>query len=119
MEVYLKRFPQGEGRWQVSVGGGTWPRFSKRGDKIYYARGEALMEVDLAAGPEPRLGAPREIFTRKPLGWPLIFGWPPGFDVSVGFMPSSFGGVVVESEGNARDLGGIVVEENWTKEFAK
>ena len=115
MEVYLKRFPQGEGRWQVSVGGGTWPRFSKRGDKIYYARGEALMEVDLAAGPEPRLGAPREIFTRKPLGWPLIFGWPPGFDVSAD--GSRF--VVVESEGNARDLGGIVVEENWTKEFAK
>jgi len=110
-EVYLKRFPQGEGRWQVSVGGGMWPKFSKRGEKIYYVRGEAVMEVDLALGPEPHLGKPRELFTRKPLGWPLIFGWPPGFDVSAD--GSKF--VIVEPSGDSRDLGGIIIEENWIK----
>ncbi len=31
-EVFLKRFPAGEGHWQVSTGGGAWPRFSRRGD---------------------------------------------------------------------------------------
>jgi Tol biopolymer transport system component len=112
-EIYLKRFPQGEGRWQVTVGGGTWPRWNRRGDKIYYARGDAIMEVDVASGPEPRLGAPREVFTRKQLGWPLIFGWPPGFDVS----PDEKRFVVVESQGAAKELGGIMIEENWTKEF--
>ena len=73
------------------------------------------MEVDVAAGPEPRLGAPRELFTRKPLGWPLIFGWAPGFDVSAD--ETRF--VIVESQGSASRLGGIVIEENWTKAFAK
>jgi hypothetical protein len=114
-EVYLKRFPQGEGRWQVSVGGGWWPRFSKRGDTIYYARGDTIMQVDLASGAEPRLGTPREVFTRKPLGWPLIFGWSPGFDVSSD--GSRF--VVVESMSASSNLTGIVVEENWTREFSK
>jgi eukaryotic-like serine/threonine-protein kinase len=114
-EIYLKRFPQGEGRWQVTVGGGNWARFSPRGDRIYYVKGDAIMEVDVALGPEPRLGTPREIFKRKPLGWPLIFGWPPGFDVS----PDGNRFVVVEAQDVAKASGGIVVEENWTKEFAK
>ena len=114
-EIYLKRFPQGEGRWQVSVGGGMWPRFSKRGDKIYYVKGDTIMEVELGTGPEPRLGTPRELFTRKPLGFPIIFGWPPGYDVSAD--GNRF--VVVQSEGDGHDLTGIVVLENWTKEFAK
>ena len=114
-EVYLKRFPAGEGRWQVSTGGGMWPRFSHRGDKLYYANGDTIMEVDIAPGPEPKLGAPREVFTRKPLGWPLIFGWAPGYDVSAD--GSRF--VIVEAQGAANNRGGIVIEENWTKEFAK
>jgi dipeptidyl aminopeptidase/acylaminoacyl peptidase len=112
-EVYLKRFPAGEGRWQVSTGGGYWPRFSKHGDKLYYAIGESIMEVDIALGPEPKLGAPRELFARKPLGWGLVFGWPPGFDVS----PQGDRFVIVEPQGSPRDLGGIVVEENWSREF--
>jgi Tol biopolymer transport system component len=114
-EIYLKRFPQGEGRWQVTVGGGSWPKWNKRGDKVYYARGDSVMEVDVTYGSEPRLGTPREVFTRKPLGWPLIRGWPPGFDVS----PDEKRFVVVESQEAAKDLGGILIEENWTKEFAK
>jgi serine/threonine-protein kinase len=114
-EIYLKRFPQGEGRWQVTVGGGTWPKWNRRGDRIYYARGDAVMEVDVSSGPEPRLGTPREVFARKPLGWPLIFGWPPGFEVA----PDEKRFVVVESQGAAKELGGIMIEENWTREFAK
>ena len=110
-EVYLKRFPAGEGRWQVSTGGGFWPRFSRRGDKLYYASGDSIMELDVALGAEPKLGAPHELFKRKPLGWGLIFGWPPGFDVS----PDGRRFVIVEPQGNPRDLGGIVVEENWDK----
>ena len=92
-----------------------WPRFSHRGDKLYYANGDTIMEVDIATGPEPKLGAPREVFTRKPLGWPLIFGWAPGYDVSAD--GSRF--VVVEPQGVSKNLGGIVIEENWAKEFAK
>jgi Tol biopolymer transport system component len=114
-EVYLKRFPGGEGRWQVSTSGGDWPRFNRRGDKLYYVVGESIMEVDFTPGPEPKLGAPRQLFARKPLGWGLIFGWPPGFDIS----PDGSRFVIVEPQGDQRDPGGIVVEENWAKAFAK
>jgi hypothetical protein len=61
-----------------------------------------------------RLGAPRIVLARKPLGWPLMFGWPPGFDVSAG--GDRF--VVAQPVGAEQDLGGIVVLENWLGEFA-
>jgi Tol biopolymer transport system component len=114
-EVYLKRFPGGEGKWQVSIGGGFWPRWSRKGDRLYYVHGDAVMEVEVGLGPEPRLGTPRQLFMRKALGWPLIFGWPPGFDVSAD--GSRF--VVVQALNEKQDLGGIVVVENWFEEFLR
>jgi hypothetical protein len=72
------------------------------------------MEVDVALGPEPRLGKPRALFTRKPLGWPLIFTWPPGFDVSA--QGDKF--VIVQALNDKQGESGIVVLENWTGEFA-
>ncbi len=114
-EVYIKRFPGADGKWQVSVGGGTWPRWTRRGNRIYYIHQETVMEVDATLGPEPKLGAPRAVFTRKPLGWPLIFGWPPGFDVS----PQEDRFVIAQSLNDKQDLSGIVVLENWSREFKR
>ena len=42
-EVMLRRYPQAEGQWQVSVSGGNLPLWSPTGDKLYF-RG-------LSAGP--------------------------------------------------------------------
>ena len=111
-DVYLKRFPAGDGRWQVSTNGGSWPRFNRRGDKLYYVIGESIMEVDVALGAEPKFGAPRELFKRKPLGWGLVFGWPPGFDVS----PDGSRFVISEPQADVHDLSGIIVDENWYQE---
>jgi Tol biopolymer transport system component len=112
-EVYIKRFPGAGGKWQASVGGGTWPRWSHRGNRLYYVHENTIMEVDVTLGPEPRLGTPRPVFTRKPLGWSLIFGWPPGFDVS----PQEDRFVIVQPLNDKQDLSGIVVVENWSREF--
>jgi eukaryotic-like serine/threonine-protein kinase len=114
-EVYLKRFPGAEGKWQVSVGGGMWPRWSRHGDRLYYVHEDTIMQVDVTFGTEPRLGTPHAVLTRRPLGWPLIFGWPPGFDVS----PQGDRFVVAQALNDKQDLGGIVVLENWTSEFAR
>ena len=114
-EVYLKRFPAGEGKWQVSSGGGIWPRWSPKGDRLYYARGHDIMEVDVTLGPDPRLGKPRVVVSRKPLGWPLINSWPPGFDVAAD--GSRF--LVVQPIQSDETASGIIVHENWLRGFAK
>ena len=37
-DVYVRPFPTGEGRWQISRGGGLWARWSSRGDELIYRR---------------------------------------------------------------------------------
>jgi serine/threonine-protein kinase len=110
-EIYLRRFPTGEGRWQVSTSGGEWPRFNRKGDKVYYANGTAIMEVDVALGAEPKLGTPHKLFDRTTLGRGLPFGWAPGFDVT----PDGSKFLVVIPEDKPDTHTGIIVEENWTK----
>ena len=49
--VYIRPFPSGAGQWQVSVGGGGYPRWSPKGDKLWFrAFGNQLMEVDVTSG---------------------------------------------------------------------
>ncbi|HEX5045114.1 MAG TPA: hypothetical protein VFV75_19625, partial [Candidatus Polarisedimenticolaceae bacterium] len=76
-----------------------------------YVVGDAMMEVDIALGAEPRLGAPRELFKRTSLGRALPFGWPPGYDVSA--LGDRF--LVVEPLETRAATGGITVVENWTR----
>ncbi|HET7252026.1 MAG TPA: protein kinase [Gemmatimonadales bacterium] len=57
-QVYIRRFPEGDLRAQVSVKGGSWPRWTRRGDGIYYAKGDTLMLVAVGTGPRPTLGLP-------------------------------------------------------------
>ncbi|HZM69257.1 MAG TPA: protein kinase [Candidatus Cryosericum sp.] len=113
-EIYIKRFPGAEGKWQVSTAGGFWPRWSRRGDHLYYAQGMTLMQVDVTTAPDLRLSAPRPLFTRKPSGWGLIFGWPPGFDVS----PQDDRFLVAHAVEEGMDKSGIMMVENWMSEFA-
>jgi Tol biopolymer transport system component len=112
-EVYLRPFPVGDGKWQVSVDGGYWPRWSRSGDRIYFVEEDTLFEVGVSTRPSLRLGQPREIFTREPLGWTLILNWPPGYDVSAD--GERF--VVCRPVEQERTVTGIIVVENWLGEF--
>ena len=46
-EIYVTTFPQAEGKWQVSRGGGTQPRWRGDGKEIYYIDSKGM----LAAAP--------------------------------------------------------------------
>lgn len=115
LEIYVKRFPAGEGKWQVSTAGGEWARWNRKGDRIDYVQHETLTEVEVATGPELRLGAPRALFTRKPLGYGLLFGWTPGFALS----PAGDRFVIAEPSVESSSTNFIVVVENWSREFAR
>jgi Tol biopolymer transport system component len=62
-EIYLKQFPSGDGRWQISVDGGNWSRWSPAGGELFYLQEDRLMVVDIELGDSPRLGTPRELFS--------------------------------------------------------
>jgi serine/threonine-protein kinase len=46
-EVYVTRFPSGEGRWTVSSGGGWEPLWSPDGTRLYFRTQEAYMVADV------------------------------------------------------------------------
>ena len=63
-EVYVVPFPNtGGGVWSVSMAGGSEPRWSRKGDELFYrdARGN-LVSVAVKPGPTFSLGASRVLF---------------------------------------------------------
>jgi hypothetical protein len=73
-EIYVRRFPEGDERWQVSVDGGKLPQWDPRGDRLYYIRGDTLMEVRVELDPF-RASTPRPLFTGRELGTKLADDW--------------------------------------------
>jgi serine/threonine protein kinase len=65
-EVYVKDFPRGEGKWQVSTNGGTDLQWSGKGDRIFYINGEEFLEVEVTARTPFTLGTPRVLFSGVP-----------------------------------------------------
>jgi dipeptidyl aminopeptidase/acylaminoacyl peptidase len=67
-EVFLTRFPEGTGRWQISNGGGSQPRWAKGNGELFFIGGSGptsrmLTSVDLGTGPEIAIGVPEQLFS--------------------------------------------------------
>jgi WD40 repeat protein len=114
-DVYIRRFPEGEGKWEVSQGGGMWPRWAKSGRRLYYAHGNDIMVVDVTTTPDLKLGTPRLLFTRPSIRRALIFGWSPGYDLNA--AEDRF--VFCRAVGETQELSGVVVVQNWAAEFSR
>jgi len=63
-EVYVQSFPMTQGKWQVSISGGSAPEWGKDGKRIYYlAPDKKLMAVDLRpAAASFEQGIPKPLF---------------------------------------------------------
>lgn len=63
-EIYLRPFPPMEGRWQVSTGGGTRPRWRDDGrELLFLSPNSDVMAVPVEVGsPSPRLDTARRLF---------------------------------------------------------
>ena len=114
-EVYVRPFPAGEGKWAVSANGGALPRWSRRGDELFYVEDHALMAVPVSTRAGFRAGSPRRLFDGARLGaglWsfsPLIASYDP--------MPDGRRFVVVRRA--AGPPATLVVVENWAEELRR
>ena len=62
-EVYVTRFPEPVGKWQVSTDGGGFPVWSRDGRELFYRGSDGtLMAVPIAAGSSFAPGAPIPLF---------------------------------------------------------
>jgi Tol biopolymer transport system component len=64
-EVFVRAFPELGGRWQVSRNGGSEPRWSADGKKLFYRYGveRVIYEVDIEAGSSLKIGEAKIVFS--------------------------------------------------------
>ena len=77
-EVYVRAFPDSGSAWQVSIAGGTYPRWASDGKHLYFLQDEVVvMEVDVVVGPGPtvQLSDPREVFAGEAYHLAPNHGW--------------------------------------------
>jgi dipeptidyl aminopeptidase/acylaminoacyl peptidase len=116
-EIYLKTFPAGPGKWQISAGGGYWPHWSPDGREITYVRNRTeIVSVPVELSPTVRLGATTLLFSRPqdlgslPLGWPDSYAVAPDGRFLIGIPP--------EDAAEVQERG-LEIVQNWYAEFAK
>jgi hypothetical protein len=67
-EVYVVPFPGPGGKWQVSTGGGNWPRWRRDGKEIFYlSTDNKVMAAEVrASGSSFEIGTVRALFETRP-----------------------------------------------------
>ena len=61
-EVYLRAFPGPGIKRQISIEGGTQPRWRQDGREMFYRRGDLVMAVDVTLGTDATVSVPRQLF---------------------------------------------------------
>ena len=109
-EVYVRPFPEGAGKWQVSTNGGTQPRWSRDGKELFYVEGSILMAAPLKTTPSFSVSTPVRLFEDERLSGLLR----PNYDISKEGQRFLLQEIVGEEADNPRS---IHVIQNWFAEF--
>ncbi len=68
-QVYVTRFPSGEGKWQVSTEIGILPRWSPDGSRLYFVNSRAcILEAEFSREGRVIIGSPRTVVDGPKLG---------------------------------------------------
>ena len=105
-EVYVREFQESSGKWLVSTGGGSFPRWRRDGKELYYTSGGKMMAVEVnASGSNFDARVPKLLFEKPGVGQ---------YDVS-GDGQRFLVGVPVEN----RSPDPITVVLNWTADLKR
>ncbi len=118
VDLFLTRFPSGEGKWQVGTEGGRAPRWARDGKELLFISGSgptrrSMVSVNVDSSQEPPLGAMTRLFE---LGDGLDLSDARRFDVTADGSKFLF----VRPAGGAADtLRRMVLVQNWRIEFER
>ena len=112
-EVYLKPFPSGEGISRVSLDGGSLPRWSHRGDELFFVWGDDIMAVHVQTKPSLVLGQPQKLFSRKRIAADRAEGLYDAYDVSADGQRF----VMLQSDEQSNTSQKLTIIQNWFAEF--
>jgi eukaryotic-like serine/threonine-protein kinase len=106
-EVYVQRFPDGSGKWRVSVNRGAAPRWPRHGKDLFYVEGHRLMAAPATTTSTFSSGTPTALFTKGTLGT-----FNPQYDVTADGTQIVVTDRVIDEQPLA-----IHVVHNWFEEF--
>jgi eukaryotic-like serine/threonine-protein kinase len=106
-EIYVRPFPTGDGKWQVSTHGGVNPRWSPDGKELFYLADDTLMVAAITPRPTFQAAAPRALF-RHALPWNY------DGDLRFSVMPDGEQFLMLQPAGAPFQ---IQVTLNWAKEL--
>jgi serine/threonine-protein kinase len=110
-EIYVRPYPDVErGRWQISAGGGTSPRWTPDGGELMYLATSGLTSVPVSTGATFSAGQPRALFAVKPFGGRL------GGDYEIAPDGQKFL-FILDGPPAAVRPAHVVVVENWVEEL--
>jgi serine/threonine protein kinase len=112
-EVYVKPFPNGEGKARVSIDGGAVPRWSRRGDELFFASGNDIMAVHVQTKPTLVLGQPQKLFSRRPVAADRTEGLFDSYDVSADGQRF----VMLQSDEQSTTSQKLTISQNWFGEL--
>jgi len=112
-EVYVKPFPSGEGISRVSIDGGSLPRWSRRGDELFFVWGNDIVAVHVQTKPSLVLGQPQKLFSRRPVAADRAEGFYDSYDVSADGQRF----VMLQSDEQQSTNQKLIVIQNWFAEF--
>ena len=110
-EIYLTRFPGGEGKWQVSTHGGKGIRWTPDGDELIYRDSDgAMIAVKIQREPDLHIAEPVRLFGSESID--LV-------DPAKGFAISADGKrlLMVRRIAQEGDDPSIVIVQNWLAGF--
>jgi len=111
-EVYVRRYPELTGKWQISNKGGTEPTWSSQGDELFYRNGAKMMVVEMGGDRDLVPGRPQQLFEGEFVE-DTQFGR--GFDVA----PDDQGFVLVEQTSVVEAEHELRVVLNWLSEVER
>ena len=110
-EIYVRTFPKGAGKWQISNGGGDEPHWSPDGKAIYYSNDNKMMMVPVSTDPTFSPQNPVVVFT----GYVRL-----NIDSGLTFDISPDGKYFISTKANkSENLEKITVVANWFPEIER
>jgi WD40-like Beta Propeller Repeat len=112
-EVYVMRFGNGSGKWQISTGGGNAAIWERDGKQLFYRESGNIMGVDITTQPTFHASTPRVIVPATAL--PNLPSGLGGFDVS----PDGQRFLIHQQSSEAGQNAQIIVVLNWNEELRR
>ena len=111
-EVFVQSYPDPAAKWQVSNHGGVVPRWSPKGDKLFYRNGAGMYSVSMETDPDFKPGRPQLLFEKSFVESSTAASWDVSNDGTRFVMPGL-------PEGDLNSVHQLIVVQNWFVELKR